>query len=141
MADLDVPGGRLRIRQGKGDKERFVPFSPRTGQALWKYLGARKNSRPDEPIFLTKSDRPMTSTELAHGLQNIGNRTQVRDVHPHRFRHTFAINYLRNGGDAYTFQEILGHSTMEMVKIYLKLADTDLAASHRRASPVDRWML
>ncbi len=141
MEDLDVKAGRLRVKHGKGDKERYVPFSPRTGQTLWKYLARRKDTRPDDPVFITRNDRPLTRTELAHTLAIVGTRAKVTDVHPHRFRHTFAINFLRNGGDAYSLQEILGHSTMEMVKLYLKLAESDIAASHRRASPVDHWRL
>ncbi len=141
MEDLDVKAGRLRVKHGKGDKERYVPFSPRTGQTLWKYLARRKDTRPDDPVFITRNDRPLTRTELAHTLAIVGTRAKVTDVHPHRFRLTFAINFLRNGGDAYSLQEILGHSTMEMVKLYLKLAESDIAASHRRASPVDHWRL
>jgi len=62
-------------------------------------------------------------------------------AHPHRFRHTFAINFLRNGGDAYSLQEILGHTSMDTVNIYLKIANTDLLAAHQRASPIKHWGL
>jgi hypothetical protein len=68
-------------------------------------------------------------------------RAQVQDVHPHRFRHTFAVNYLRNGGDIYTLQMILGHSSLNMVRHYLSLAQADLDAAHRRASPVENMRL
>ena len=140
IADLDVRNAILKT-YGKGKKERLIPFSPRTGQALWRYLATRKNDRQNDPLFVTRYGHPLDRDQLRRLLGRIGSRAQVGDVHPHRFRHTFAINYLRNGGDAFTLQMLLGHSTMEMVKTYLNLANADLQNGHRRASPVDNWRL
>jgi site-specific recombinase XerD len=126
---------------GKGDNERYLPFCPQTGQALWKYVAQRTNAYPTEPFFLTNENNAFDRHRLYKQLRRIAGRTDVGDVHPHRFRHTFAINYLRNGGDPYSLQIMLGHTTMAMVKKYLKIARADLQNFHRIASPVANWRL
>lgn len=140
VQDCDLKNRSLRIT-GKGDHQRIIPFCPRTGQALWKQLADRPGALPSEPLFLTLNNTALDRHRLFKQLRSIGKRAGVKDAHPHRFRHTFAINYLRNGGDPYTLQMILGHSTMEMVKRYLKIAQADLHAMHRLASPVANMRL
>lgn len=141
IEDVDNRNHRIFVRMGKGMKERVLPFSPRTGQMIWRYLASRKETRPEDPLFLSKLNRTMDRRKLSEMFRKIGIRAGVPNVHPHRFRHTFAIQYLRNGGNAYTLQAMLGHSTLETVKIYLKIAQIDIDMMHRRASPVDNWRL
>lgn len=90
---------------------------------------------------MNKNDRPFNRHRLLDLLQTIGARAAITDLTVHRFRHTCAIEYLRNGGDPYTLQRLLGHSTLDMVKRYLAIVQTDIEKAHRRASPVDNWAL
>jgi site-specific recombinase XerD len=105
---------------------RIIPISTKTASALFKIIS---HSDTEYPLGITR-------TRLAHLLNEIGTRAGVASVHPHRFRHTFAVFYLRNGGDVFSLQSILGHSSMEIVKRYLTLAQVDLDKAHQRASPV-----
>jgi site-specific recombinase XerD len=140
LVQLDQRNQRVQV-MGKGALERSVPFSPRTGQALWRYLSTRPDATPGDPLFATYNNRPIAPTQLNKSIRNLGKKAGVTNVHPHRFRHTFAIQYLRNGGDPYTLQKLMGHSTLDMVKRYLALAQIDIDRAHKRASPVDNWTL
>jgi len=64
----------------------------------------------------------------------------VRKAGPHTFRHTFAVEFIRAGGDAFTLQRLLGHSTLDMTRRYVHLADCDLRAAHKRFAPGDAWL-
>lgn len=141
IEDMDNRNNRVNVRKGKGMKERGLPFSPRTGQMIWRYLASRTDPKPTDYLFVTKLNRGLTRTKLAEAFSIIGKRAHVMNFHPHRLRHTFAIQYLRNGGNAYTLQRMLGHSTLEMVRRYLQIAQIDVDTAHKRASPVDGWKL
>jgi site-specific recombinase XerD len=141
VRDVDTKNRRL-IVLGKGAKERNLPFSAPVGKALWRYLQEERGEHtPRDPLFVTIEGAPLTPGALLQLINSLGERAAVADCHPHRFRHTFAINFLRNGGNAYELQALLGHTTLEMVKSYLVLAQTDVEAAHRRASPVENWRL
>lgn len=143
-ADLDMAQNAAHIQHGKGDKARIVHFGKRTAKALWQVLSVVPESGAREAVFTVgplKAARPLDRSVLCRLLKRIGERAGVGDVYPHKFRHTFAINYLRNGGDVFTLQALLGHSDLEMVQRYLNIVQTDCARVHAKASPVDNWKL
>lgn len=137
IADLHLAAGRLTVT-GKGNKSRYVWIGAVTRPAIWRYLQERQPD-PALPLFASGTT-PLSISWLRKRLAAIGRSVDVPDCHPHRFRYTFAVQYLRNGGDIFTLQALLGHSSLTMVQYYLKLAQTDIEEAHRRASPVDRWL-
>jgi site-specific recombinase XerD len=135
----DLQDGYARVL-GKGGKEREVPVSDRTWRAVLEYFHHR-NGQHARYLFTTDDGRPYNRHALRKLLARLGERAGVPNCHPHRFRHTFAVNYLLNGGDSFTLQRVLGHSTMDMVNRYLALTRDDLAKVHQKASPVKNWGL
>ena len=127
---------------GKGNKERVVPIGAKVQRAVWKYWH-RHRPQPANPLcptlFLTASGRPITTDRLRAIIKKYSDRAGIEGVRcsPHTFRHTFAISYLRNGGDVFTLQRILGHETLDMVRNYVNVAQYDLEEAHLRCSPVD----
>jgi integrase/recombinase XerD len=144
IGDVNIDRSNIKV-VGKGSKERVVFFGRRTAKALWRYLVLQlASSKPDDTLFSVGNPddfRSMSRCVLRTLLKRIGERAGVPNVYPHRFRHTFAINYLRNGGDLFTLQELLGHSNLEMVRRYARIAQIDCANAHQQASPVDNWRL
>jgi len=124
---------------GKGRKERTVPFSSKLKRVLWKYLDKRRHIENDY-LFLDIYGEKMTRHAVQQMISKYGQRaklTKVR-VSPHTFRHTFAKMWILNGGDTFSLQKILGHTTMDMVRNYVNLASEDIQIQHRKFSPVDR---
>lgn len=143
VGDVDLDVGRATIRHAKGGRQRMVYFGKRARHALWRYWATREDLEDSTRAITTVLDgeRPMTRETLYHLVRRMGKRAGVAKAHPHRFRHTFAITYLRNGGDIFTLQHVLGHSTLDMVRQYARIVDADAERVHRIASPVDNWRL
>jgi integrase/recombinase XerD len=151
IADVNVLTGDVEVKpylSGRKSRGRTVHLGKHTRKALWIYLSSRgepEDQEDQDPLFTTENNQPMDRGGNAYSLlkllRRLGDRAGVKNVHPHRFRHTFAIQYLRNGGDVFTLQRLLGHRSLSMVRVYLDLADSDSSDAHRKASPVDRWKL
>jgi integrase/recombinase XerD len=60
---------------------------------------------------------------LRQVIKGLGDKAGVKKCHPHRFRHTFAITYLRSGGDIFTLKSLLGHGSLDMVEHYARIAE------------------
>lgn len=140
ISDIDRTNSHITV-WGKGDKQRTVPFSANTGKILWRWLTQRPDDTINDYLFITFEGRKMSRRRLLRTFQSIGRHAGVPRVTLHRFRHTFAIQFLRNGGDIFSLQHILGHRSLSMVKRYLAIAQVDIENAHRRASPTANWGL
>ena len=147
IGDLDMKVGKLIVKHGveggaKGRKGRVVFLGKTARKAIWRYLVSREDGEdPQAPIFLGKYGHPLNRDTLRQVINSLGKKAGVKKTHPHRFRHTFAITYLRSGGDLFTLQALLGHSSLDMVQYYAHVAEVDIADAHKRASPADNWRL
>ena len=127
---------------GKGNKERVVPVGSRVCQHLVRYI-SRYRPQPAslkmDRLFLSWDGYPLTKDRIERILRDYGNKADIQGVRcsPHTLRHTAAVIYLRQGGDPFTLQKLLGHSTLDMTRRYCELADLDLKRVHQMASPVD----
>lgn len=138
IEDIDMEKGEILITPfGTGQKStsRYVYIGKRTRRVLWIHLAKLDDPVPTDRLF------DLDSKSIRSMLRRLGEKAGVKNVNPHRFRHTFAISFLRNGGSVFSLQRLLGHSSLDMVERYLNLAKSDIEEAHRKASPADNWRL
>lgn len=142
LEDVNIAEGYIKIIVAKGGKERIVPIGSMVQKSLWKYINAYRPQPFTQQIirlFLSDKGLPLTKSGIQQMLRRYGRRAGLTSVRcsPHTFRHTFAKNYLLNGGDIFSLQKILGHSSLASVRVYLNLFAADVKKQHLRFSPVD----
>jgi len=141
---VDIKIGDIRwedsqiIIGGKNREWRLVPFQARARRVLKRYLKARGESFVDS-LFITHDDGKMSRKAVQDRISKYGRMAGIDDVRnsPHTFRHTFAKMSVINGANLFDLQKILGHKTLEMVRVYVNLYSTEVAESHRRFSPIE----
>jgi len=142
MEDINLEDGYILVKHGKGNKERVVPIGSIVQKMLWRYIHQYRRQPLTERItalFIANHGMSITGNgilQMLHRLSAFAGITGVR-CSPHTLRHTFAKNFLLNGGDIFSLQKILGHSSLASVRIYLNLFAVDIKKQHRRFSPVD----
>ncbi|GGB54907.1 tyrosine-type recombinase/integrase [Deinococcus soli (ex Cha et al. 2016)] len=129
-------GGRIYVRQAKGGRGRVVPISRSALRHLTKYLNSGRPRTRLTQVFLSDAETPMNRDSVKQMLERLCRVAKLPNFTPHTFRRGFAVNYLRNSGDVFTLQRIMGHATLEMTNRYAVLHDDDLKDVHRRASPM-----
>lgn len=141
LRDYEKQTGRLDIRHGKGNKRRVVYLGETARKHMWRYMLEREGIKANDPLFVTRSGKPLERDELLNMITATARRAGVNRANVHKFRHTFAVNFLRNGGNVLHLQQLLGHESIETLKIYVRLAEIDLAKAQQIASPADNWNL
>ena len=134
--DVDMKNNCINLNQTKNKKAREVYLTPAMKKDLNLYLEARQRFLVSKGItnnnnvwIVTKGPtmgRPVASNTIQERIRKYGRLADIPiRVSPHSFRHTFARNFLMAGGDIFTLQELLGHSTLEMVRRYVRLFGRD----------------
>ena len=139
LEDINWDFQQVRIRHGKGDKERVVPVGFQSLRALARYVHKERQAPlAVKAVFIGRERAPFTYTGLLQLIRRLARDAGLGIMSPHKLRHGFARAFLRNGGDVFSLQRILGHTTLEMSRRYVELAFEDVQHKHQGASPMDR---
>jgi site-specific recombinase XerD len=133
-------GQRVLIIRLKGGRETAVPVGRRSVAALDRYLRGRPlHPQADSGWLWLGAKGQFTTWGIRQMLARRGVQAGVADVHPHRFRRTFAHDWLHQGGQESDLMKITGWTTRDMIEVYAgELAGERARVAHARLSPGDR---
>lgn len=122
LNDIDFVNHYLVIN-GKGSKQRIVPFGFAVSGQLSVYIDYRKHCITDtNSFFLTQQNKAITHNTIKMLFARIKKKKAFSRVYPHLLRHTFATNFVYNGGNLEVLRVLMGHSTINITQIYIHLA-------------------
>jgi integrase/recombinase XerC len=135
LADIRLAEGFVRVRFGKGGKERQVPVGAKAIEAIRYWL----NSRPEissQAVFVSMRGARLSQRNVQLRLERWCKKNGLAEhIHPHMFRHSFASHLLEASQDIRAIQELLGHANINTTQIYTHLDFQHLAAVYDNAHP------
>jgi integrase/recombinase XerD len=139
--DVDLDNLLITIREGKGGKQRIVPFSIAMRKVLYKHVSSCSKV---SLVFCTRDGLPILQNNIRRDFSNLCKHLGIGGNAKggfHVLRHGFATEYLRRGGDVIRLGRVLGHSTLEVTRRYVHLQTADLSSVHERLSVVANGLM
>jgi integrase/recombinase XerD len=140
LKDIHLSAGWAMV-MGKGSKQAIVPLGKKLMRDLYIYVHQYRKPASDDvqALFLNPEGEALGREGIAILVRRALAHVGVEGKHgAHTLRHTFATNFLRNGGSLEALRRILRHSDIKITSRYIHLLSEDMVAEHRRASPLDK---
>lgn len=135
LGDIDLAEQSLRIRHGKGDKQRDLPVGSKAVAAIKKWLSYRPETTSNA-LFTSKQGGQLSQRNIQLRLDRWCKKIGLPEhVHPHMLRHSFASHLLESSQDIRAIQELLGHSNISTTQIYTHLDFQHLAEVYDETHP------
>lgn len=128
--DIDFSTLSVHVRHGKGGKERLTYITAVASSRLHEYLDSRPNDGP--ALFYNKNGERLCAGGIRCILNTLAKRAGVNNVHPHRFRRTFATRLAARGMEIQEIQALLGHSNINTTMKYICVDNENVHASYKR---------
>lgn len=140
IGDVNFAKKELYINRTKNNRASILPLSAALANALQEYIKMwLYNFGPNDWLFPSSTTaEQLTVNALKHSVRRYNAARDVELTSIHAFRHTFAKNWIRNTGDVFRLQKILGHSTLEMTRRYVNMFSEDLKEGYEEFSPLDK---
>ena len=138
IEDLDLQDGYVKLRKVKNRKQQIIPISKQMVMIITEYLQFRKGE-DDHYLFCTQYGEKLSGEGLKSAIYRYNSRRGLSKTSIHLLRHTFAKLWIKNGGDIFRLQKILGHKNMEMVREYVNMFSEDLKEDFEKFNPINQF--
>ncbi len=138
VCDVDLVTGRVDVLKGKGEKFRVAFVSTVTLRAIRRYLAERGDPADTDPLFLSQGGGHLTDQGMQAIRYKIEQASGIKLGGFHALRRGFAKAYLKNGGDMFSLQNLLGHADIGTTRGYVQMDPDELAEVYSRSSPLDK---
>ena len=132
LPDVNFDNGSITVREGKGSKQRTVYLNELATKHLVAYLTSRNVN--GNCLFYNKKKEPLNAGGVRHILKRIEARAGTSNVHPHRFRRTFATSLANRGMEVQEIAKLLGHANLNTTLEYVYTSDEKIHASYTKYS-------
>lgn len=132
IEDVDLENGYINVNTQKNKKPVSIPLVKQMRRILKEYISLYRNLEddndlsPTEPLFCNRFGERLTGDGLINAISKYNKNRGVNKTSIHLFRHTFAKDWILRGGDLFSLQKMLGHSSLDMVKNYANLYSRDI---------------
>ena len=123
-SNINLTKGKLRVENGKGNKDRDLAIS----EYLTDLLDSWRKKRPESNFFFsTLKGKKLSDRYVQNMVKRYSRKAGIaKNISPHTLRHTYATQYYRQTKDIETLRRILGHSDISTTTIYINLANIDV---------------
>lgn len=138
IGDIDFHNGEIELRHTKNKKAQIIPLSSSLETVIKEYIRMwRKGRGADAFLFCNIGDEQLTTNGLKKSFAKYTTSRGVNQTNIHGLRHSFAKGWVKNNGNMFALQKILGHSSLEMTRKYVALFGEDIKDDFEKFNPLD----
>ena len=137
VGDIDFKTREITMRHTKNKKAQTVPLSPALETIVKRYIKEWRQGSSEKFLFCGIGDEPMNTNSLRKSFALYCKERGVEQTNLHGLRHNFAKYWVLNGGNVFALQKVLGHSTLDMTRRYVKLFGEDIQTDYEKFSALD----
>ena len=138
IGDVDFNYKEITLRHTKNKRLQIIPLSPALETSIKEYIRLwRANASEEYFIFPNIGEEKLTYNALRLSFAKYCEKRGVSKSNLHGLRHSFARNFVKNNGNMFALQKILGHSTLDMTRKYVVLFSEDIKENYDKYIPLD----